>query len=184
MRYLSIGFFLLVSFGTVFSQRSIEVEGGLGLPGGDLETYYNNQPYYSVTATNKLADNIDGIVQVGIMNYSADNTIIVAGSTFQISSSEEYLPILFGSRYYLTTGNVMPYVTGKIGYTFWKSKASTYLSSAEESGSSLSYSVGAGLKYALNANFYAIANVDYNVVNSDGNINFTTVRAGIGYTLP
>lgn len=184
MRYYLIGIFLLVSFGTAFSQRSIEVEGGLGLPGGDLETYYNNQPYYSVTATNKLSDNIDGIVQFGIMNYSADNTILVGGSSYQISSSEEYLPLMFGSRYYLTAGNVMPYVTGKIGYTFWKSKASTYLSSAEESGTSLSYSIGAGIKYSLNTNFYAIANVDYNVVNSDGNINFTIVRAGIGYTLP
>lgn len=184
MRYFLIGLFLLVSFDTAYSQRSLEVEGGLGLPGGDLETYYNNQPYYSVTATNKLADNIDGIVQVGIMNYSADNTILVGGSSYQISSSEEYLPILFGSRYYLTTGNVMPYIIGKIGYTFWKSKASTLLSSAEESGSAISYSIGAGLKYSLNTNFYAIANVDYNVVNSDGNINFTTVRAGIGYTLP
>lgn len=184
MRYLLIGFFLLVSFGTTFAQRSIEVEGGLGLPGGDLETFYNNQPYYSVTVTNKLADNIDGIVHFGIMNYSADNTIFVGGNSYQMSSSEEYTPLMFGSRYYLTTGDVVPYVTGKLGYTFWKSKASTSLTSAEETGTSLSYSIGAGLRYSLKANFYAIANVDYNVVNSEGNINFTTVRAGIGYTLP
>jgi opacity protein-like surface antigen len=182
-RLLLLGI-ILFGFTTVYAQRSIEVEGGLGLPGGDLETFYNNQPYYSVTATNKLADNIDGIVQVGIMNYSAENTLLVGGTSFQITSSEEYLPLLFGSRYYFTTGNAMPYVTGKIGYTFWKSKASSSLTSAEESGTSLSYCIGAGLKYTLNGNFYAIGNIDYNVVNSDGNINFTTIRAGIGYTLP
>jgi len=99
------------------------------------------------------------------------------------SSSEEYLPLLVGSRYYFTSGNVKPSVTAKLGYTIWKSKASSYLTLAEESGSSLSCSIGAGLKYSLNTNFYAIANIDYNVVNSEGNINFTTVRAGIGYTL-
>ena len=145
---------------------------------------YNNQPYYSVTVTKKLGENIDGILQLGVMNYSADNTFLVGSNSFQIKSSEEYLPLLFGSRYYFTSGNVRPYVTGKIGYTFWKSKDSSDISSAEQSGRSLSYSIGAGLRYTINDKFYAIGNVDYNVINSDGNINFTTIRVGIGYTIP
>jgi outer membrane protein W len=184
MRNILMVIILLMGFGSIHAQRSLELEGGLGLPGGDLDNLYNNQPYYCLTATNKLADNVDGIVQVGLMNYSADNTFLIGGSTYEISSSEEYLPILVGSRYYFTSGNVKPFVAAKLGYTFWKSKASSYLSSAEESGSSLSYSIGAGLTYSLNANVYALGNVDYNIINSDGNINYTTVRVGIGYTLP
>lgn len=175
---------LLIGFGSVHAQRSLELEGGLGLPGGDLEDIYKNQPYYCLTATNKLTDNIEGIVQVGLMNFSADNTFLSGTSTYEISSSEEYLPILVGSRYYLTAGNVKPFVTAKLGYTFWKSKLSTYQNTIEESGSSLSYSIGAGLTYSLNANIYALGNIDYNVINSEGSINYTTVRVGIGYTLP
>lgn len=37
---------LFIGFGSIHAQRSIELEGGLGLPGGDLENLYNNQPYY------------------------------------------------------------------------------------------------------------------------------------------
>jgi len=170
-RYMYYKFILcflgLIVCSTLNAQYSVEISSGLALPGGDLESTYSSSLGYNVNLCNKFSgSSSEYLVSFAFQTFSSTN------------SSENYKPIMLGSRYYLSEQAFSPFVTAQIGYVFWETE---YLTLKQE-GKSFCYSVGVGTTYLIEKNIKALASVNYNDFNSESKINYINIHAGIRYS--
>ena len=152
---------------SIQAQISVEVTSGLALPGGDLESTYSSSLGYNVNLCNKVTgSSSEYLASYAFQTFSSTN------------SSENYKPIMLGSRYYLSEEAFSPFVTAQVGIVFWETE---YLNLKEE-GKSFCYSVGVGTTYLIEKNIRALASVNYNDFNSEAKINYINIHAGIRYS--
>lgn len=166
------------------NNMAVGLNGTISVPIGDFNDVAKMGFGVSGSFFYELMDNFEATGSIGFLSWGGDKLEIL-GSSAEVQGSFTSIPILVGGRYILNGDNLIPYISGELGFHIFSTPDQeitlndvVYDSDKGETNLNFGFGIGGGVLYELSREVKIDGGLKYNIISADDSIGHFSLSVG------